>query len=114
MSELQQHIQDSTLIYRTVGFARQGVMPHASVVERALEKLAALAKSGVFQPHQNLSETERVLDQLRTRLLPDSAACTKSMDEIDEFRLPLNREHRRLAEAEASASERQSAPRPRG
>ena len=107
---LQQKAEASALVHRVIGFARMGTMPHQAVATSAADRLEALADSEVMTP-ESVQVAREVLANLRAGVLPTVQRCSDAMDEVNEFRLPLNRQCR---SERAGAAEAPQAPRERG
>lgn len=86
-------IAGCTLVRRVIGFAKVGVMIHPAVRAQALELFGQLKEQQALNP-QSVHSAGRVLEQMRTGLLPEENLCRQAMAEIDEFLLPMRREQR--------------------
>ena len=108
----QELIAGCTLVRRVIGFAKVGVMIHPTVRGQALELFKQLQQQEALNP-QAVQSAARVLEQMRTGLLPEENLCRQAMTEIDEFLLSMRREQRASesmlpdAEEEAPVRERQ-------
>jgi hypothetical protein len=109
---LEQRVEASSMLHRVIGFAKQGTMPHETIAVRAIQRLQELAEAQAFSA-ESVSTARRVLEALKSGVLPTVAACAEAMGEVNEFRLNWLRESRSVAtarEGEASTAP----PRERG
>lgn len=89
----QDVITSCALVRQVIGFAKQGVMIHPGVRGLALDRFKERQAQEALEPDA-VKGTARVLEQLRTGVLPQAALCRSAMQEIDQFLLPLRRDQR--------------------
>jgi hypothetical protein len=90
-------ITNGAFVRQVIGYAKAGMMIHPSVRAMGLEKFEQLTQQEGFEP-QSAQTAARVLEQMRTGLLPQEQLCRQAMTEIEQFLLPMQRD-RRVAEA---------------
>ncbi len=95
-------IESLKFVRAVVGFVRAGVIVQPALTARAAQIVDQM-KSAPEQGEAgatHLARTERLLQVVRSSILPSQAACTASMAEIDAVLAPL-RQAQRAAQAQA-------------
>ncbi|MEJ8837573.1 hypothetical protein [Ramlibacter sp. AN1133] len=86
-------INDYAFVRQVIGYAKQGVMILPQVRQHALDKFLGLQQQEIIDPAA-VHATNRVLEHLRTGILPQATLCRDAMTEIDQFLLPMRRDQR--------------------